>query len=475
VSAGRRSVLLIVAALAVIAALWAWLGQLQSPADPRPAPVGSQQEVAAPPGAPGFTATTEAPVEPLLDENTAPDDVDGDAAAATPDPPSAPAVDESLPIVARGRVDCLSGLERLGGEALLVDVGRRTLAQTKLDEQGRFELRWGQPLLAGWRVRVEDVLIRSENVFRSGSVAATRPLPAHWPGQPPQECSLVVGLPPVLTGVVRSAGDGLPIPGAEVEIGPAYGPPGKDRRSARTDGEGRYHHPLRDMPLEDLVIAAMAEGFQAGVVGVLSFEPVDRFDGLVSQDVELGAPQRLRGRVVDAATGAPLPGARLYLDSHLTVGRWDAGWVGVDGTGRFEIDATRIVVSSAWLAATAPGHGPALLIGPEPWGQLELRLGEPAVLVGRVTDVASGLPIEAASLTVRQPRELGWGAVLADSGRSDAEGVFTMHLENVPPEYGLVQVVAGGYAPWEGWLTEAELRGPGRWELHVLLGRLPNP
>jgi hypothetical protein len=154
------------------------------------------------------------------------------------------------------------------------------------------------------------------------------------------------------------------------------------------------------------------------------------------------------GRVVDATTGAGLPGAQLTFSHD---GQTSSVGGAVDGAFHFEPHA-----AGRWLlaAATAPGHLP---FAPE-WGQspvlLDARPGEsvrgvvvalmPALEIdGRVVD-AQGAPVAAADVVV-----FGGGigttvlVPLVDRFRTDGNGAFRF----TAPDDATVEATREGFAP----------------------------
>lgn len=125
---------------------------------------------------------------------------------------------------------------------------------------------------------------------------------------------------PSVTGIVRDV-EGRPIEGAEVfrveapsDFG--QGDPIPRTERATTDREGRYVLALDRLGVQHL--CATADGHRPALA--VEFEPGAQVD------LELGLlGETCRFRVVDAATGAPLPGARLRLEERERGGREPLG------------------------------------------------------------------------------------------------------------------------------------------------------
>lgn len=179
-----------------------------------------------------------------------------------------------------------------------------------------------------------------------------------------------------ISGVVRSS-DGLPIEGAKVigfpenagflTIGNAISDVLTERLVAATDSSGAFR--LRGVPKGQYRLSARARGFAAGTLAAVSTggEPVTFL-------LEPGV--RISGLVVDAATGEPVPDARVRANE--SRGRSDAD-------GRFVLDGVAPIDRSGNPFAPPPAR-PA-----EAETTVGIRAAAPGYLDGRGTvDLAKG-------------------------------------------------------------------------------------
>jgi hypothetical protein len=178
-------------------------------------------------------------------------------------------------------------------------------------------------------------------------------------------------------------------------------------------------------------------GMAVCVVEDLRLEP-DRVLGDVS--FELAAPVALSGRVVDAATGEPIPGAELLSEDDIAL---DVSPNGLDipknlnaptaisgSDGTWTLEGLRN--AAALVRAEAPGYGPGWALG-QGDGPLELRL-EPGVRVfGRVLD-QDGRPRANSRVVVsRLADAAGRTLHYFDSADVEADGSFA--VEDLPPGF----------------------------------------
>ena len=213
------------------------------------------------------------------------------------------------PVVARGRVILPAGLKLDGLEVALHTASGEELTSAEPDETGHFELRTDSYLLPGWTVATAWIgCIRPRGIrwedLREGLPADPR---RARPGAPPVDCDLVVGEAVKFHGKVTDRATGKPIEGASVQVFSGL-PAWRDNSSEETttDGEGKYQLSLEELPAEELVLCCRADDFQAEIAG-----PLDVPVGTTrTQDFSLAAEVTITGRVLDDATGAPLPTRR---------------------------------------------------------------------------------------------------------------------------------------------------------------------
>ncbi len=165
------------------------------------------------------------------------------------------------------------------------------------------------------------------------------------------------------------------------------------------------------------------------------------------------------GRVVDAATGAPIPRAAVTLDTLADSGAAaaaDAGaeqTTGADGSFRFAgLPAGRYRLSGSrrgYITAAYQEHEgffAAMIVGTNVPGTTGVRLQlQPfCSITGEVRD-SSGDPVETASLTLFAPADDGSGKVVARQTRFLANGSPRFEFENLQPGTYYLAVTA---RPW---------------------------
>ncbi|MCE9594230.1 MAG: carboxypeptidase-like regulatory domain-containing protein [Planctomycetes bacterium] len=253
-----------------------------------------------------------------------------------------------------------------------------------------------------------------------------------------------------VSGRVLDAKTRAPIAGAELKVfasGAAFSEGWDDGVS---DEQGRFHiDEFTDLPRTGLDLIASAEEHQPAHLANLAVP--ENADSLVV-DVLLGPPLRLHGRVLDAATGAPIADARVETSSR--VDEFEDGGdetrTGLDGT--FELGVGELAVADAWLYVQAKGYATQRLDDLTTQLALEIRLLTPRTLRGRVIDAATGTPVGAAELTLT-PSGVAESAAsdYADTTVAGADGQFALAAENVPIGAARLDVHAEGFAAraWE--------------------------
>jgi len=226
-----------------------------------------------------------------------------------------------------------------------------------------------------------------------------------------------------LSGIVTDE-DGLPIRGAEIWLA---------RHSilvdgtlvAMTDFDGRFL--LRSVPCDSTpALAASADGYRpsrvAGVGG-------DEGDEIPVSFVLYRGSGSVTGTVVDALTGAPVPGALIGIGprecmefSEIGIGAELAQWARLaraDASGRFH--ANGVAPGRCSIAARAPGHSlwrEEIELKEGTTEYVQARLLPEAILEGHVLD-DQGIPIAGASVVAG--RGVEW---LRAADRTSGDGYF---------------------------------------------------
>ena len=134
--------------------------------------------------------------------------------------------------------------------------------------------------------------------------------------------------------------------------------------------------------------------------------------------VRLGAPTKLKGRLLDAETGKPITSGRFALD--------DARRLEVDAQGRFEAPGLELTHHEAY--PLCPGYERRRILFDttgRPDAELELKLPRAGKVVGRVVD-GDGKPIAGATVGLRTSGSIFSGSALwekcSDDGRFSYDG-----------------------------------------------------
>jgi protocatechuate 3,4-dioxygenase beta subunit len=175
--------------------------------------------------------------------------------------------------------------------------------------------------------------------------------------------------------------------------------------------------------------------------------------GSMTHDIDLQG-SNLRGRVVDAATGAPLSDAMVAVRPTVSDGP-STRQTTSDSDGRFSFDLLRdgtyrVLVQRAQYA-------PKEQEAPVPGADVELRLEPTPATVIRVVDAGSGAPVTADVSAADMDRKTSAG-----TARTNEEGVAKLWLSN--GRY-LLNVTAAGYTTER---VDATVPGP---EVRVALQR----
>ncbi|HEX6882315.1 MAG TPA: sigma-70 family RNA polymerase sigma factor [Planctomycetota bacterium] len=167
--------------------------------------------------------------------------------------------------------------------------------------------------------------------------------------------------------------------------------------STYSDADGRFE--LAELPASARSLWVVARGF-AYLQQELGPERTDL-------ELRLAPSARLAGRVLDAASGAPIPRFTLrFLEPDDLKNRarwvpWTEPLVVADPTGEFWLEASFSPDLVTAIEARAEGYAPALVarvassLDPDP-GACELRLVRATRVSGVVVDAATGAPLQGA-------------------------------------------------------------------------------
>ena len=213
-----------------------------------------------------------------------------------------------------------------------------------------------------------------------------------------------------ITGTVVDR-DGKPAGGARVWAARVSSGEPLDVREGTADGAGAF---AIEAGAGDWLIFGL-RGDEGGRIGFGSLPKVaDGGKDPKPVEVRLGPPTKLRGRLIDAETGGPVPGGRFALD--------DGRRVEVDAGGRFE--APGLASDNHEAYPVCPGYERKRFlfdtIG-RPDCELELKLPRAGKVVGRVVD-AEGRPIASATVGLSTSGTILSGAALWE--RCDEAGRF---------------------------------------------------
>ena len=260
-----------------------------------------------------------------------------------------------------GRV--VSGVEGVAGALVLVRSGERSRASAQCDAEGRFSIRGIRPGL---------LELRAVSPGLTGE-------PIHFDlaaGESAEELEIPLSPGLSIEGIVRSA-QGEPLPGVVVER------VAEDRdlatrlvaTRARTDAEGVYR--LSGLPYGPVRLRARRADLIASEKTIeLAMETTDL-------DWQLGAGERLRGRIV-TAEGRPVVGAAISVFDDQ--GRGVVDGVLSDGKGSFELEglpAGVVRVVGEPVAEARTEEVVTLVAGADP-PPIVLRCPPAASLAGRL-------------------------------------------------------------------------------------------
>ncbi len=329
--------------------------------------------------------------------------------------------------VIQGRIVDPDGRPVPGGEARLFAAGARHPRRASADESGRF-------LFEGVAAGAYELSAQAPGFLPAAPVQGTL--------EAGDVAELVVAVRRAegLTGVVRDP-SGLPVRGAAVVLLPLDAADVRGRPAAFSDENGQFVVPSR-LPAEPFAVRASHPQYGPSAVVAV------RDGGVAPVELVLTSPGGIAGRVVSAATGAPVTTFEVWIvgyqaaaDSRPQPGGGFGRRLVRDPAGEFVFEPLAPGVYR--LEVRAPGHtsqeagGLVVQAGARAdAGVIALLAG--ARIVGRVVDGRSGEPLAHASV-----RTVGIGFHPAFAA-TDEQGAFV--LPAVPAERLSVQVGHAGYA-----------------------------
>ncbi len=221
----------------------------------------------------------------------------------------------------------------------------------------------------------------------------------------------------VIAGQVRGTvidREGKPAAGAKVRAAKLGFMERLDAREGVADDSGAFAIEVGD---GDWIVFAL-RGDEGGRAGWRSIAKVGEGKKPEPVTVRLGPPTKLKGRLLDAETGEPIPGGRFALN--------DARRLEVDAQGRFEASGLEMTHHEAY--PLCPGYERKRILFDttgRPDAELELKLPRAGKVVGRVLD-GDGKPIAGATVGLRTSGSIFSGSALwekcSEDGRFSYEG-----------------------------------------------------
>jgi protocatechuate 3,4-dioxygenase beta subunit len=264
-------------------------------------------------------------------------------------------------------------------------------------------------------------------------------------------------------GMVAAEAGSLPLPGAHVQAYSLTLP--NVRYHAVTDDGGRYL--IGSLPRGSYVVEANAAGYKgefyadAATLRTATLVEVAEGDTTFGIDFFLETSSAITGRVVDQATGAPIPLARVcaHVLDGVGSGRDRIATTHTDSSGCYTLPVrpgTYQVLASArgyadeWYDGVSDRRlaTPVVVVADQHTSGIDFRLSAVSAIAGRVTDEAGGLPIVGALVTAYQ----GGPRAYCSSARTDEKGRYL--IGNLQPGNYLVRAAAPDYLA--EWYLEAE-------------------
>lgn len=251
-----------------------------------------------------------------------------------------------------------------------------------------------------------------------------------------------------LTGNVVDGEDGSQVEDASVTL-KSMNPTFADAWEDATTGEdGSFAFEALDgLPRKDLLLLVEADDFQPLLVGNITGDPLE-----VRMHVEavLARATHMSGKVVDAQSRQPIPGAELMAISNDSEFPTDEEWIACDSGGRFELEVGEQPASAVRWIGRARGYGPNCYSS---WAgaELELELYPLFHLRGALVDAEDGAPIGGAALElVPEDCPLDLAEEWTASAESAKNGNFEISLASVPLySWSRLCIRAPGYLPRE--------------------------
>jgi carboxypeptidase family protein len=352
--------------------------------------------------------------------------------------------DGSEPVAAFGWVESPDPALRKGLDVALFDCFGEAQQIVAPDEKGSFQLRSGRALLAGWSVAT---LPSGRGAALSGLatlLAVRANLPAHAPGSPAVECHLVLGPPPMISGQVVDRRSGEPIEDAEVFAVTTLAPWREESEDAALAQDGTFSLEITQLPASALFVGCRASERAGALVGPLELSPgeIRRVDFMLE---EAGT---LRGRIVDASSGQPVPGAEVTLSSELYFCTNESADTMSGEDGSFELEAVELPLEKSRIKVKAEGYAPVAIRPTSPSAPMEIRLTSPERLTGRLVG-GGGEPLGNVEIRLALASEWTWGEEASyDSTTSAADGAFTLVPESTPVDEAVVHIDSAGHQPF---------------------------
>ena len=205
--------------------------------------------------------------------------------------------------------------------------------------------------------------------------------------------------------------DGKPASGAKVWAAKIALSEPQETREATADASGAFAVEAGDGTWAVFAL----RGDEGGRVGYDAFPTVEKGKDPEPAKIRLGPPTRLKGRLLDAETGGPVPGGRFALD--------DGRRLEVDARGRFEVPGLEATHHEAYTVC--PGYERRRFLFDttgRPDAELELRLPRAGKVVGRVVD-ERGKPIAGAVVGHNTSGTIFSGSALWE--RCSEDGLFS--------------------------------------------------